>query len=149
MNKLLSFLAIAACIILAACSDDQPSAPNSPSYRDGTFAGNQLTVTLDGQQCATASSVTLTSSLLDANLSPDKGPNDVSRPSDPTYTTTVTVTGFPKAGDKTSFVTVSNLRDFQGVTEIQGVEYEYTGEFTGGPLLHHDNQGLILKFTTK
>lgn len=32
---------------------------------------------------------------------------------------------------------------------IQNIEYEYVGEFTGDPLSHHENKGLILKLSTK
>ena len=134
---------------LCSCSNDEPdSAFNSPSYRDGTYSGKQLTFTLDGMEVPTVSSVTLTFSLKDANVSPDNNEDGSSISSNPTYYTTVKIVGFPGKGKTSTFTTVSNLMGFEGETEIDNVDYVYVGEFTGDPLLHHDNQGLILNFTT-
>ena len=132
-----------------SCSKDEPdSVVNHPSYRDGIYKGSQLTVTLNGKEVSTVSSVTLTSTLKDANVSPDKGPDDFNYPSNPTYYTTVKIIGFPNQGKTSTFTTISDLMGFEGETEIDNVGYEYVGEFTGDPLWHHDNQGLILNFTS-
>ncbi len=138
-------------LVILSCNNEEtePSLPNSPSYRDGIYSGKQLEFSVDGKESITVSSVTLTSRLLDANLDPDKDPDQIAHPSDPTYTTTVSIAGFPLEGDKSSFVTVSNIMGFKGTTMIQNIEYEYVGEFTGDPLSHHENKGLILKLTTK
>jgi hypothetical protein len=48
-----------------------------------------------------------------------------------------------------TFTTISDISGFTGETNINGIEYEYTGEFTGDPLMNHDNQGLILSMNTK
>ena len=146
---IMSAMLILGLVSISACSDDEPSVPNSPSYRDGVYSGKQLTFTLNGEDMASVTSVTLTSTLLNANVSPDKGPDDFNYPSNPTYTTTVKISGFPKSGKTATFKTVSDLLGFSGTATIQGVEYEYTGEFTGDPLMHHDNQGLIMSMTTK
>lgn len=140
---MLSILAVSLC----SCSDDEELLINSPSYRDGVYSGTQLTVTLDGEEVETVKSVTLSSTLLDANISQDKKPDQIVNPSDPTYTTVVKIVGFPSSNETCSFTTVSNLEGFYGTASIQGSEYNYEAVFTGNPLLHHDNQGLILRFT--
>lgn len=56
------------------------------------------------------------------------------------------IDGFPTSKESSSFTTVSDLMGFKGDTDIKGVEYKYDAEFTGDPLLHHANQGLILRF---
>lgn len=150
LTRLASFAFIISSMLLFTCCSDEPdSVPNSPSYRDGVYSGQQLTFTLDGEEVPTVSSVTLTSILKDANVSPDKGPDDFNYPSNPTYYTTVKIVGFPKQGKTSAFTTVSDLMGFKGDAKIGDVDYEYVGEFTGDPLLHHDNQGLILNMTTK
>lgn len=132
---------------LYSCDNNEESAAEHPSYRDGTYSGKQLTVSLDGQDLTTVSSVTLSSKLLNANVSPDKNSTQVVPPSNPTFTTTVEMDGFPDAGQKSSFTTISDLMGFNGTTTIQGVNYKYNATFTGDPLTTHDNQGLILRFT--
>lgn len=136
---------------MLSCGNEDPelSKPNFPSHRDGIYSGKQLEFSVDGKESSAISSVTLTSKLLDMNFSPDKDPDQIVRPSNPTYTTKVTIIGFPLKRDKSTFVTVSDLRGFKGTATIQNIEYEYVGEFIGDPLFHHDNQGLILKMTTK
>lgn len=149
-NKIMLLVALAVGLIaLSGCSDEPDSVPNSPSYRDGVYSGKQLTFNLDGEEVTTVSSVTLTSTLKDANVSPDKDPDDFNYPSNPTYYTTVRIVGFPKQGKTSTFTTVSDIMGFKGDAKIGDVDYEYVGEFTGDPLLHHDNQGLILNMTTK
>lgn len=149
-KKLLySYMLIIVTVIFYGCSDEPDSVPNSPSYRDGSYLGKQLTFTLNGVEVPTVSSVTLTSTLKDANVSPDKDPDDFNYPSNPTYYTTVKIVGFPSQGKTSSFNTVSDLMGFKGETTIENVEYDYVGEFIGDPLLQHDNQGLALEMIRK
>lgn len=133
-------------LIFPSCHNEPDSVTESFSYRDGVYSGSQLTVTLDGKNVTSVRSVTLSSKLLDTNLSPDKDPDQFVHPSNPTYTTIVTIDGFPTSKESSSFTTVSDLMGFKGDTDIKGVEYKYDAEFTGDPLLHHANQGLILRF---
>jgi len=153
MRSKLPYLAylIIGIFVFFGCSDDETEiyGPNTPSYRDGVYSGKQLTFTLDGAEVPTVTSVFLRSTLKDANLSPDKGPDDVCYPSNPTYYTTVKIEGFPKKGETTTFKTVSDIMGFKGEMTVGGVTYDYIGEFTGDPLMHHDTQGLILNMTTK
>lgn len=130
----------------SSCSDDEELLAGSPSYRDGIYSGTQLSVTLDGENLPAVSSVSLSSVLLDANVSQDKDDDQVAS-SNPTYTTTVKIAGFPTSDKTSSFTTVSTLTGFSGTASIYGMEYKYEATFTGDPLTHHENQGLILMFT--
>lgn len=98
---------------------------------------------------STVTSVSVKSTLLDPNVDPDRDPDQVVGSSDPTYNSIVFVKGFPTVDTNLTLETVSDLRGFKGTTDINHVEYEYVGEFTGDPLTTHDKQGLILQFTTK
>ena len=147
-NKIL-ILSILGFIVCACSKDDDPVGQRYPSHRDGIYSGSQLLVTLDGNQITSVTSVKLESQILDVNQSPDKEPDEIVPPINPTYTTKVTITGFPKSGKTSTFETISDLVGFEGSTSIDGVAYQYVGEFTGDPLAHHDNQGLILNFSTE
>jgi hypothetical protein len=135
--------------IMVSCDSDEPESAASFSYRDGVYSGSQLKVMVNGIDVTTVNSVTVTSALKDANVSTDKGQNDFNYPSNPTYNTTIKIVGFPKQGEVATFTTISDISGFTGETNINGIEYEYTGEFTGDPLMNHDNQGLILSMSTK
>lgn len=149
MNKLLTILSVLSIFVCSCSKDDEPVGQRYPSHRDGIYSGSQLLVTLDGNPVTGVSMVKLESEILDVNQSPDKEPDEIVPPINPTYTTKVTITGFPKAGKTSTFETVSDLLGFEGYTSIDGVEYQYVGEFTGDPLDHHDRQGLIINFSTE
>ena len=149
MKKLLFALTVLSIFVCACSKDDEPVGQRYPSHRDGIYSGSQLIVNLNGIPVSSVTSVKLESQILDVNQSPDKEPDEIVPPINPTYTTKVTITGFPKAGKTSTFETVSDLLGFEGSTSIDGVEYRYVGEFTGDPLDHHDNQGLILNFATE
>ena len=149
MKKLLLILSILSIIVCSCSKDDEPEDPRQPSHRDGIYSGTQLIVTLDGNLLTSVTKVKLESQILDVNQSPDKDPDQIMPPINPTYTTKVTITGFPKSGKTSTFESISDIMGFEGSTSIDGVEYQYVGEFTGDPLDNHDNQGLILNFTTE
>jgi hypothetical protein len=135
--------------IMVSCDSDEPESATSFSYRDGVYSGSQLKVMVNGAEVTTVNSVTVTSALKDANVSTDKDQNDFNYPSNPTYNSTIKIVGFPKQGKAATFTTISDISGFTGETNINGIEYEYIGEFTGDPLMNHDNQGLILSMNTK
>jgi hypothetical protein len=136
--------------IVVSCDGDEPEAVvTSFSYRDGVYSGNQLKILVNGVEVTTVNSVTVTSTLKDANVSTDKDQNDFNYPSNPTYDTTIKIVGFPKQGEVATFTTISDITGFTGETKINEIMYEYIGEFTGDPLMNHDNQGLILNMNTK
>ena len=150
-TKILNIIIVTLLFItgFSSCSNDEPeSIPNYPSHRDGIFSGNQLTFTLDGIEVSSVTSVTLNSTLKDANVSPDNGKDGNIVASNPTYNTTIKIVGFPVKGETSTFSTISDLMGFEGGTRIDNMDYGYVGEFTGDPLNHHDNQGLILNFWT-
>ena len=149
MKKLFLILTILGFLVCSCSKDDEPVGQRYPSHRDGIYSGSQLLVTLDGNPLSSVISVKLESQILEVNQSPDKEPDEIVPPINPTYTTKVTLTGFPKSGKTSTFETISDLLGFEGSASIDGVEYQYVGEFTGDPLANHDNQGLILNFTTE
>lgn len=116
------------------------------SHRDGVFSGKQLTVKLNGETLNTVSSVTLNSELLDAHAEEDENGNITVTS---TFKSKIIIVGFPSPKKITQFETISDYVEFKGTTVIDGVTYEYQGEFTGSPLHRHENQGLILQFYTK
>lgn len=137
-------------LLFVGCNkDEEESLESHFSYRDGVYEGKNLSVTLDGEAVSTVISVSVKSTLLDPNVDPDRDPGQVVGSSNPTYNSTVTVTGFPVIDATSTFETVSDLRGFKGSATIDDMEYEYVGEFTGDPLTTHDKQGLILQFSTK
>lgn len=135
--------------LISCHNEGEPEIQRYPSHRDGIYYGTQLIVNLNGISVSSVTSVTLESQILDVNQSPDKESDEIVPPINPTYTTKVTITGFPKSGKTSTFETISDLVGFEGITSIDGVEYQYVGEFTGDPLAHHNNQGLILNFSTE
>ena len=149
MKKLLLSLSFLSIIMCSCSKEEEPVGQRYPSHRDGIYSGAQLLVTLDGEPVSSVTSVKLESQILDVNQSPDKEPDEIVPPINPTYITKVTIKGFPKSGKTSSFETISDIMGFEGSTSIDGVEYQYVGEFTGDPLAHHDNQGLILNFSTE
>lgn len=137
-------------ILCVGCDKDEAeSLENHPSYRDGVYEGKNLTVTLNGNEVPTVTSVSVKSTLLDPNVDPDIDPDQVVGSSNPTYNSTVIMKGFPTLDATSTLETISDLQGFKGTTAIKNVTYEYVGEFTGDPLTTHDKQGLILQFTTK
>lgn len=135
-------------VFCVACSNDEPSEPivRHTSHRDGVFSGKQLTVKLNGETLNTVSSVTLNSELLDAHAEEDENGNITVTS---TFKSKIIIVGFPSPKKITQFETISDYVEFKGTTVIDGVTYEYQGEFTGSPLHRHENQGLILQFYTK
>lgn len=134
--------------VFAACdSDGDEVSFNEPSYRDKEYTGEMLTVYLNEEVISDVTSVTLKSTKKDTNAI--YGDDGEFVGSNPTYYSTITIKGFPKSKSKVTLETISDLDGFSGSAEIEGVQYDYVGEFTGGPLLHTDNKGLILSFITK
>lgn len=133
-----------------ACSNDEPSEPiiGHPSLRDGVFSGEQLTVKLNGELLSTVASVTLNSELFESYPQEDDGSGDILM-NYVTFKSKIIIVGFPSPKKITQFETISDYVEFKGTTVIDGVTYEYQGEFTGSPLHRHENQGLILQFYTK
>lgn len=147
-KKVLVLFSLLAVMLWSCSSDDDESAIVNTSHRDGSFVGSQLEVYLDGSKVVDATSATMKSTLLNANVNHDTGSDDVVAELNPTYNSTITIEGFPQKGKTVTLNTVTNLMGFEGTTEVDGVTYDYDAEFIGTPLLHHDNQGMIIRFTT-
>lgn len=137
-------------LIFVSCDKDEvETLENHLSYRDGIYEGKNLSVTLNGIEVSTVTSVTVKSTLLESNVDKDRDPEQVVGSSNPTYKSVMVITGFPTIDATSTFEAVSDLRGFKGTTTIENLVYNYVGEFTGDPLTTHDKQGLILQFSTK
>lgn len=150
MNKKVFILFSLLAVMFWSCSsDDNGIAMNHVSHRDGTFTGSQLEVYLNGSKVTDAVSATMKSTLLNANTDNDTGADDVLTGLNPTYNSIITIEGFPVKGKTVTLKTVTDLMGFEGTIEVDGITYDYDAEFTGTPLMHHDNQGMIIRFTIK
>lgn len=137
-------------LFLSGCdNNDVESLESHPSYRDWVYEGQSLSVTLNGNPMPSVTSVSVKSELLNPNIDHDRDPDKVVSSSNPTYTSTIRIAGFPSPKVTSSFVTVSDLQGFKGTATIDGVAYGYEAVFTGDPLTTHDRQGLVLHFTTE
>lgn len=146
--KYLSILTFLLFAIVTSYSCNNNEDPNEPafgyhSFRDGTFSGNRLTVTINGTKVESAKTAIMKSDLYESNPTPDGlGGN-------PTYKSTIIIYDFPNPKDKTTLSTITNLRGFKDEIMLDGKIYIYTGTFTGDPLHKHENQGLIIDFVNK
>lgn len=148
MKKVLLTIIITTLSLLSLSSCNNNEDPNEPafgypSFRDGTFSGNRLTITLNGAKVESAKTAVMKSDLYESNPTPDGlGGN-------PTYKSTIIIYDFPNPKDKTTLSTITNLRGFKDEIMLDGKIYIYTGTFTGDPLHKHENQGLIIDFVNK
>lgn len=143
--SILTFLLFAIVTSYSCNNNEDPNEPafGYPSFRDGTFSGNRLTVTINGTKVESAKTAIMKSDLYESNSTPDGlGGN-------PTYKSTIIIYDFPNPKDKTTLSTITNLRGFKDEIMLDGKIYIYTGTFTGDPLHKHENQGLIIDFVNK
>ena len=139
MNKIFKLLLILVMTMtitpaITSCGDnDEPASANSPSYRDGIYTGQYLKFTINGDSTIAIKSVSLSSTLLSTNATTPSD-SSIAGSTNPEYSTTVTLNGYPKRKSKTKFTTKSDLIGFYGTTTINGVTYDYVGEFIGDPL---------------
>lgn len=143
--SILTFLLFAIVTSYSCNNNEDPNEPafGYPSFRDGTFSGNRLTVTINGTKVESAKTAIMKSDLYESNPTPDGlGGN-------PTYKSTIIIYDFPNPRDKTTLSTITNLRGFKDEIMLDGKIYIYTGTFTGDPLHKHENQGLIIDFVNK
>ena len=139
MNKIFKLLLILVMTMtitpaITSCGDnDEPASANSPSYRDGIYTGQYLKFTINGDSTIAIKSVSLSSTLLSTNATTPSD-SSIAGSTNPEYSTTVTLNGYPKRKSKTKFTTKSDLSGFYGTTTINGVTYDYVGEFIGDPL---------------
>ena len=145
-----SILMLFATLFFYACNDNEPYQSLQPSPRDGVYEGENLTVTIDGEPVTSIKSVRIFSETISDTQGPVVG--DQKPGSNPVFTTSVIINGFPGADKEISFHTVSTLYYFFGECNISltdGIQYyEYDATFTGDPYSPYSEQGLILEFTT-
>lgn len=143
--SILTFLLVAIVTSYSCNNNEGPDEPaiSHPSHRDGTFSGSKLTVTLNGAKVESAKTAVMKSELLNSNPYPD------GLGSNPTFTSKIIIYGFPCPKDQTTLNTVTDLMGFKDEVTLNDKKYIYTGTFTGTPLLHHENQGLIIDFVNK
>lgn len=114
--SILTFLLIAIVTSYSCSNSEDPNEPafGYPSFRDGTFSGNRLTVTINGTKVESAKTAIMKSDLYESNPTPDGlGGN-------PTYKSTITIYDLPKPKDKTILTTITDLRGFKDETTIDG-----------------------------
>lgn len=145
MKRYFFIVAAFVLLIVSGCSDDVVT-PSHPSYRDGTFTGDNLSVTLNGTPVQSVTAVTMESQLFSSNVDDDREPGVVGS-SNPIYMSVIVVNGFPSAGRTTVLSSMTDLMGFQGSVTVDGMTYRYVGEFLGDPLSLHSKQGLNLSFT--
>lgn len=140
-------------MFLFSCSKNEPDVP-VPSPRDGVYEGDNLMVTIDGNEIVSINSVMVTSLKIPYTggfIVGDNGINDNNGSA--VYDTSVIFSGFPETDEEIVLKTVSTLSYFDGSLQLKTPDreiqyYEYSGKFTGDPDSPHSEQGLILEFKT-
>ena len=138
---------------LSACGNNAPEVPQ-PNPRDGIYAEENLTVTLDGREISSIKSVSI-SSLKIPYAQSFTGGDEVSMEGGglDAYDTSIIFNGFPGALEGITLKAVSTIHNFSGIFQLTSIDdsiqfYEFLGTFTGDPYSPHSEQGLILEFST-
>lgn len=147
MKKL--FILLVSILLLSSCEKEGGLAGATvSSYRDGVFSKNQTEVYLNSTLCSSVTSVAVKSVLTNSGTIDSEDENSIMNVN-PKYKAEITLDGFPETGQKTILNTESDLASFSGSVNIQGVDYSYEGTYTGDPLQRHEDQGIIIHFTTR
>lgn len=147
MKKLL--LLLFSVLLLSSCEkEDGLAGATVSSYRDGVFSKNQTEVYINSTLCSSVTSVAV-KSVQSSSGAMDSEDENIIMNANPKYMTEITLDGFPEAGQKTTLNTESDLTSFSGSVNILGVDYSYEGVYTGDPLQKHEDQGIIIHFTTR
>ena len=153
MKKIYSIILISACILgFISCSDDDGNGSvHSPSYRDRTYSGDNLTVYI-GDEIIKGVTADVKSEYKDAGDSGIKvdETGKTFAHFGGTYNMTILLVDFPTGSKKMTLQTVLlGLRDFSGTIKFNEISYKYVGEFTNTPLAPPEEQGCIIHFTVE
>jgi len=157
MKIIYSIILVSACVLgFVSCSDDDGYIEHTtPSLWDHIYSGDKLNVYIEDETVkgVTADVKSEFKDAGDSGIRVDENGNQTYY-IDNSYYMTIVLTDFPTAKVKTTLRTIlpGGYPEFSGTVmsrDNMGREklYTYTGEFTGGPLNHWDNQGLIIHFT--
>lgn len=128
-------------LVLSSCSeDDEPTDGVYGSNRDWTYTGEQVKFYIEGVEQSQVKEITVTSRHL-----PTEGEN----PPFPWYASTLKVKGLAPKGKITEINVDADVERFEGQTEVAGIQYSVSGEFTGSPFEHHSKMGIIVYLEKK
>lgn len=147
VNKLLlSILFIAAFV---ACNGyEDYSLVDYGHLLDGEFTGERLIFTIDGEP-HNVKSVTVNSWLADTEFL-EKDSTMFARPTIQTYSSNITIKGFPGKKDRLTIHAITHEMDLKGYTRVNGKNYNCYGKFLMiAPGRPYDEQGLELKLVSE
>lgn len=142
-RRFIVWISIVLAIVFVGCKDDKY--PSNP--RDGIYAGENLTVTLNKIKVSSVKSATLKSVMSSENGYIDNQGNIVT--TDTSYRLTIKIDGFSTHGDSHTIKSVCRYDEFNGETAINGKLYKFAGKLTGDIHDIHDELGLIINFNKK
>ncbi len=142
MKNLFYILFMLVASFCSSCTnEEEPSLANEGSPRDWTYKGDNVKVYIDNNLQNTVSELRVHSLQL---TSGEEAINN------PIYDTTLKIKGLLKRDKITDISVISTLDDFEGITNINGVEYDVSGEYIGNPFeTHYSDLGIIVHLNSK
>ncbi len=141
MKFLYTLFALLALSVISSCSnEDEPSYGHYGSNRDWTYNAEQIQFYIDGKVQNQINEITVVSKQLDT-----EGEN----PPFPWYDTTLKVNGLVSKDKIIEINVKADIEHFEGQTEVAGIQYSVSGEFTGSPFEHHSKMGIIVYLEKK
>ncbi|MBD5356034.1 MAG: hypothetical protein HDR88_03375 [Bacteroides sp.] len=142
MKAKLFYLATLFMLLLSACGDnDEPSSLKNGSPRDWSYTNSQVKFYINNVEQTSVSEITVSSTQLT-----DFGDASIF----PWYDTTLRVKGLFSNKKKIFNINVkADVERFEGITVLEGTEYDVTGEFTGDPFEHYTKMGIVVYLTEK
>lgn len=142
MKNLLYILFALLSLLCSSCTnEDEPSPANEGSPRDWTYSGDNVKVYIDNNPQTTVSELRVLS------LQLTSGEESIYNP---LYDTTLKIKGLLKKDTVTDISVISTLDDFEGITNINGVEYNVSGEYVGNPFeTHYSDLGIVVYLNSK
>lgn len=125
----------------SACSSlDEPATDRYGSNRDWPYSGEQVKFYIDGTEQPQVKEVTVVSRQLDT-----EGEN----PPFPWYATTLKVSGLLPKNKIFEIEVLADVERFEGTTNLEGVEYNVTGIYTGSPFDYYKDMGIVINLNKK
>lgn len=136
MKYISIILSIFILLVISSCSNEvEPPTNHYGSNRDKTYNADEVKFYIDGELQTQVQSIMTYSKQLDT---------EGSNPPFPWYYTTLNVKGLTKKGKIFKIYVYSDVDRFEGETEIKGVKYAVTGEFTGNPFEYFSRWEIIV-----
>lgn len=142
MKNLIYILFILIIPFCVSCTnEDEPSPANEGSPRDWTYSGDNVKVYIDNNLQVTVSELSVHSIQLTS------GEEAIYNP---LYDSTLKIKGLLKKDKITNISVMSTLDDFEGITNINGVEYNVSGKYIGNPFeTHYSDLGIVVYLNSK